>query len=256
MFLEAEMHTAYEFGNAPIREFPYPHFYIRDVFPDEFYRQMLAHLPATADLSPIEEKRPVKGYKERFVYCFDDESLAGLPAEKSAFWRQFRDTWQRGAFGNLLVSKFQSLIDQRLKGNPNIEFYDELMLVHDIQNYTLGPHTDSPKKLITVVFYLPADDRHASMGTCIYLPRDGSFSCPGGPHYKHERFVRVKSMPYVPNSVFCFFKTDNSFHGVEKLDEEGYGRWLLLYDIYMRPKQAVAAPGAPVSGAAPSVRFF
>jgi len=256
MFLEAEMHTAYEFGNAPIREFPYPHFYIRDVFPDEFYRQMLAHLPATADLSPIEEKRPVKGYKERFVYCFDDESLAGLPAEKSAFWRQFRDTWQRGAFGNLLVSKFQSLIDQRLKGNPNIEFYDELMLVHDIQNYTLGPHTDSPKKLITVVFYLPADDRHASMGTCIYLPRDGSFSCPGGPHYKHERFVRVKSMPYVPNSVFCFFKTDNPFHGVEKLDEEGYGRWLLLYDIYMRPKQAVAAPGAPVSGAAPSVRFF
>ena len=41
-------------------------------------------------------------------------------------------------------------------------------------------------------------------------------------------------MPYSPNSAFCFFKTSNSFHGVENLTEEGYGRWLLLYDIYVK----------------------
>jgi len=38
---------------------------------------------------------------------------------------------------------------------------------------------------------------------------------------------------YMPNSAFCFFKTNNSFHGVERLSEKGYGRWLLLYDIYV-----------------------
>jgi hypothetical protein len=233
MFLDAEVHTAYEFGNAQIREFPFPHFYLPEAFPPDFYQKIIKNLPSTSDLWPIEEKRPVKG-RDRFVSCFDDESLSSLAAEKAIFWRGFRDAYLRGAFAGLLMNKFNNLINARFEGRSDLEFLDELLLVHDVKNYSLGPHTDSPKKLITVLFYLPNDKDHELLGTSIYLPKDPSFQCRGGPHYKHENFVKVKTMPYAPNSAFCFFKTDYSFHGVEKLTEEGYVRWLLLYDIYVK----------------------
>jgi len=40
-------------------------------------------------------------------------------------------------------------------------------------------------------------------------------------------------MPFVPNSAFCFVKTNNSFHGVEPLEKEDTDRWALLFDIYI-----------------------
>ncbi len=247
MYLDAELHTAYEFGNAQVRDFPFPHFFLKNIFPKEFYKKIQENLPATSELWPIEEKRPVRGYKERFVCCFDDESLSSLSSEKSIFWKNFRDAYLRGAFGNLLISKFQSLISARFGGRNDLEFYDELLLVHDIENYSLGPHTDSPRKVITVLFYLPNDEDHTSLGTSIYIPKDASFQCPGGPHHHHDDFLKMKTMPYSPNSAFCFFKTNNSFHGVEKLSESGYGRWLLLYDIYVKnPEAKISTPASDV----------
>jgi hypothetical protein len=38
-------------------------------------------------------------------------------------------------------------------------------------------------------------------------------------------------MDYRPNSLFTFFKTDNSFHRVEPITDDGARRDLLLYDI-------------------------
>ena len=233
MFLDAEAHIAYEFGNARIRDFPFPHFYLENVFPEDFYEKIQFNLPSYEELSPIAQKRPVTGYKERFVCCFDDDSLKSLTPDKGFFWTEFRNTFLKGDFGNLLLSKFQTLISTKFKGEE-VEFYDELLLVHDIKNYKLGPHTDAVKKVITILFYLPSNKNYPDIGTSIYVPTDPNFLCEGGPHHKHENFIRVKTMPFLPNSAFCFFKTNNSFHGVERLNEDGNGRWLLLYDIYAK----------------------
>ena len=40
-------------------------------------------------------------------------------------------------------------------------------------------------------------------------------------------------MPFVPNSVFCFVKTNNAFHGVEPLEKEDTDRWVLLFDVFI-----------------------
>jgi hypothetical protein len=47
-------------------------------------------------------------------------------------------------------------------------------------------------------------------------------------------------MPFVPNALFAFFKTDRSFHGLDQINEGGVQRDLLLYNIYV---QAVRRPG-------------
>ncbi len=253
MFSDAELQLAYKVGNVPFNMFPYPHFYVPDVFPADFYRQIQQNLPDPDAMRPIEEVRMVKGYKERFVLGLEDAALATLPAGKRAFWEDLRN-WLVGAnFKTLVLRKFQPFIDQRFAGRTDVQFYDEGLLVQDITNYKLGPHTDAQRKVVTMLFYLPPDDTQRHLGTSIYLPADGEFTCPGGPHHERDKFVRLHTNPFLPNSLFAFFKTNNSFHGVEPVADPDTRRWLLLYDIYVRDTGAVK-PAAPAAQQ-PEVKF-
>jgi hypothetical protein len=54
--------------------------------------------------------------------------------------------------------------------------------------------------------------------------------------------------------MFAFFKTDNSFHGVEPVADPDCRRWLLLYDIYVRPGTAAQTAAAPAASAS-KVKF-
>ena len=40
MSSSAELHLSYKVGNAPVSMFPFPHFYVQDVFPQDFYDQL------------------------------------------------------------------------------------------------------------------------------------------------------------------------------------------------------------------------
>lgn len=255
MYSAAELQLAYKVGNTPFGMFPYPHLYINDVFPADFYRQLQHNMPDPAAMRPIEEVRAVKGYKERFVLGLNDRDLATLPADKRAFWSDFAG-WLVGAnFRSLVLTKFQTFINQRFAGRSDFELYDEALLVQDITNYKLGPHTDAPHKVVTLLFYLPADDSHKHLGTSMYLPNDENFRCPGGPHHAREKFSLLHTNPFLPNTLFAFFKTDNSFHGVEPVADPDCRRWLLLYDIYARPVAAEAPPPVEAPVVTPKLKF-
>jgi hypothetical protein len=139
-----------------------------------------------------------------------------------------------GRFMQLALTKFAPFISQRFQGQADVRFHDEALLVQDTTHYKLGPHTDAPRKVITFLFYLPGDLSQEHLGTSMYLPKDRDFRCPGGPHHPHAQFDRVWTMPFRPNSLFAFLKTNVSFHGVEPVNDPGIRRWLLLYDIYSK----------------------
>ena len=245
MFSDAELQLAYKVGNAPFSMFPYPHFYVPDVFPADFYLQLQQNLPDSQAMIPIEQARRLKGYKERFVLGLDAKSLSTLPAAKQEFWMNLAG-WLVGAnFRSLVLKKFQPFIDQRFSGKEGVQFYDEGLLVQDVTDYKLGPHTDSQHKVVTMLFYLPRDDSQAHMGTSMYLPKDSAFTCSGGPHYSRDQFALLHTNPFMPNSLFAFFKTDNSFHGVEPVADPDCRRWLLLYDIYVLEPAAQPVVAAP-----------
>jgi len=231
MYLEDELHVSYKLGNVPINFFPFPHFYCENVFSNHFYQKIQENLPDESFLFPISEKRPVpKGfYKERFVLSLEDQDISQLP--NANFWLTFRNQMLGGGLKNFLISRFADILKNI---HPNLQNYNtrsEILIVKDNENYALGPHTDSPKKLITILFYFPVDNSEENIGTSIYMPKDFKFTCPGGPHYKKEEFNLVYTAPFKSNSAFGFVKTNNSFHGVEKVNTTSY-RWLLLYDIY------------------------
>jgi len=237
--IETELEVLYKIGNAAVREYPYPHLYLPDVFPQDFYGEIRRNLPPQSALKTLGELGRVTGdgYPERGVLQMKKEDLAGLAAPQRDFWERMR-TWLLGQrFADTMIAKFAPYLVHRLGELRNVRFGWEALIVRDRTRYSLGPHTDTPSKALSFLFYLPADDSMAHLGTSIYMPRDPAFLCPGGPHHPFDKFQRMRTMPYLPNSLFAFMKTANSFHGVEPIEEPGVQRDLLLYDVRAEVKQ-------------------
>jgi hypothetical protein len=89
--------------------------------------------------------------------------------------------------------------------------------------------------MVSLLFYMPSYEEdwreNEEYGTRLYLPKDPSFVCEGGPHYPFEGFDEVACMPFRPNSCFGFWKTNRSFHGVPPIPVQ-FQRDVLLFNIY------------------------
>lgn len=223
----AEYHLLYGLMNTPVRPYPFAHLYMDEVFPADFYEALIRGFPSPAQMKPLAVERgsQVDDYPERFVLSLSDRNVSQLDPIWARIWafvgsEGFRDT---------LLWKFQPIVAARI-GTRALR--TEALLVDDRQNYSIGPHTDNPSKILTALFYLPAGYEHPEIGTSIYLPNDPSFTCPAGLHHDFAGFQRVKTMPYQPNSMFAFAKQDNSFHAVERVPELKARRQLMIYDIY------------------------
>ena len=257
MPVNPELHVAYKIANAQINTFPYPHIYVENVFPQDFYDELQKAIPEEDDMFPIEEVRSVKGYKERFILELSENHLGRLPDTKKDFWMYVRTWLLGGQYGQLVINKFAPFLQERFKDKlDRIQFGDEALIVEDISRYSLGPHTDAKRKVVTMLFYLPRDRSQMHLGTSVYLPKDPNFLCPGGPHYPHDDFHLMYTAPFAPNSLFAFVKTDNSFHGVEPMTDPDCRRWLMLYDLNYTEKQTKPAAAAPVyAQASPKFSF-
>lgn len=256
MFSSAEHQLLYRVANAPILQFPYPHIYVTDVFPAEFYRRLRESLPPRDKLKSLKDMGRVNEHypDTRWALPLTPDDVESLPPPYRDFWYETAGWLLGGRFAQLVLSKFGAFIEQRFPDAHSREFRAEALVVQDETNYELKPHTDAPHKVLSFLFYLPESDALRHLGTSIYLPKDPSFTCPGGPYYESAGFDRLMTMPYVPNALFAFLKTPQSFHGVERVSEQNVRRDLLLVDIKTKvappPAQQPAPPGAP-----PSVKF-
>lgn len=193
---------------AEIRQSPSPYIYIENVWPEKVYKDILNNLPEQYEA--IGKVRPTKGYDKRTV------AVPQVP-----FWNKLGGELRAGVLRKALCEKF---------GISSEGLTDEILLIRDQPGYKIGPHTDSPVKVISALFYLPKDESQIEAGTSLYVPLKEGFTCAGGPHYKFEEFRKVETLPFKPNSLFAFLKTSSSFHGVEPyLGEKP--RDVLLYDI-------------------------
>ena len=246
MSSDVGLHVLYRIANTPVRMFPFPHIYVDDVFPQDYYEQIRNHLPPREALSTLLALgRVEKGYSEsRLVLPLTGGGMEGITEPAREFWRELAGWMLGSSFGQAMLGKFENAIRQRIGNLADAEFRAEALLVQDYTTYSLGPHTDSPIKVMSFLFYLPADASRPHLGTSIYVPRDPAFTCVGGPHYPFESFQKVCTMPYVPNTLFAFPKLANSFHGVEPVRESAVRRDLLLYDIKIMNPPEMAPPAA------------
>jgi len=235
MYHAAQEHVIYTIANAPLRTYPFPHLYVDSIFPPDYYAELRRNWPSASQLVTLGStgRVPKHAYPERFFMPLSKEAVSKLPEESQAFWTEFA-TWMLVSDRVLgaVIDKFEPYVRARFGAAlEELEFGHEVLVVRDHTNYKLGPHTDAPHRVLSLLFYCPDDLAYSHLGTSMYTPIDPAFRCAGGPHYPHDRFRRVATMEYKPNTLFAFLKTDRSFHGVEPIQDADVLRDLILYDI-------------------------
>ena len=201
----------YKIANSEVQKWPFSHFHAFDIFPDDFYTQLQQHLP-----SESEYKSGQSNYNGRKF------APGNAPGELNFLLSE--------EFLNSVIFAFLPDFKRRYPNDGFIPKMD-LRLILDGENYSIGPHTDAKWKVVSLLFYLPDSYSLKDLGTSLYIPKDRSFRCPGGPHHKFEAFTKVHTAPFYPNSCFGFFKTDYSFHGVEPITIP-CRRDVLLWNLY------------------------
>jgi hypothetical protein len=217
-------HLSTQIQTAPLCVDPYPHIYVEQVFPEDFYEELLENLPDTSHYTSLADTDKVsKGsYQERSIYPLHP-SDAQAPC-----WQSLSTILHSDAWINLALSKFDAHVKERFGILSHaIQYSPIAQLVKDHSNYAIGPHTDLPHRVCTFLFYLPKTKDQKHLGTSIYRPRDPSWKCEGHHHYVFKDFIKEKTLPFLPNSLFAFLKSDHSFHGVEPIEEKHIERNLI-----------------------------
>lgn len=135
-----------------------------------------------------------------------------------------------------MLGKFEPLLKKRFKETPHeVNFHPYIQLVRDFTNYSLTPHTDAIPphtapyrpipKVVVFLFYSPRMPIISTSGRHFTFPT----TPPSG-----ERFTKVITAEYKPNTMLGFFKTSFSFHGVEPVTETNVQRDLIQYSIVCR----------------------
>lgn len=235
---------------------PFPHYYIENVFPADYYQDLRQHLPASSVYQNLFE---VTDYKLDHFRHRDQRDLHtaawtnSLPASLRTFWDSFNEWFLGPELAQAVLESFGPHVPAKSGVSPEVSV--ESQLIRHRAGYFLGPHSDLYTKLVVLLIYLAPDDSAAHLGTSLYRPKDPNFSCPNSRHYPFDDFTRVATAPYRPNSLLAFVRSDISFHGVEPLSEEDVsntaGRDLIQYVLHdrkaraeqLRNKQIVAKEG-------------
>ena len=249
MSVSVQDHVIARIEATPIQRLPSPHFHVDGVFPADFYEALLENFPGDENFQTLAEtgRVPAGTYPERSVFLPDDDAaVADLPSAKQAFWQALRQWFMGEKFLRAMAGKFPNAVSARFGAlAEQAKFYPEALVVRDRSNYAIGPHTDAPHRLVTMLFYCPRRGDQEHLGTSLFVPRERGFTSPGGPHYDFDKFVNVATMPYRPNSLFCFLNTNAGFHGVETITDENVIRDMLLYVLRIdSPKVPYVGVGA------------
>jgi hypothetical protein len=210
-------------GTATVLQDPYPHYYLEEVFPDEYYESMLRHLPDSAVYNNLFAVTDLKldHFRHRDQRDLNEGWTEMLPDDIKGFWVNFNRWFMGQEFAQAVLRTFAEPLRERFGDDDSWpEVSVEAQFIRHRAGYFLGPHSDLYTKIVVLIFYLAPDDNFAHLGTSLYRPKHHAFSCPDSKHYPFEEFVKVKTAPYKRNSVLAFLRSDRSFHGLEPLSEQ------------------------------------
>jgi len=229
---------SYRIRASPVRNYPFSHFLTERVFDDEIADAITRYWPAGSNFTEISNtSRVLGGYQERMI-----SPLPVLAArlhegsEQQTFWSKFYQAMSSDQLIGNLLEWLWPMIKTTRDLPENIEIYPDITITDDKNGYAIGPHTDAPHRLVTILFYVPEDDSIKKTGTSIYVPKNKNFEPKiSGRHHRREQFDEVFRAPFLPNSGFGFIVSPTSYHGAELVSDLKTPRRQLQYSLRYRP---------------------
>jgi hypothetical protein len=212
-------HMVRRVEDVRVEGWPFQHFYVENILPDDVYRQLLANLPTRSNYLPFNIKRwkNARGESTRDRLCLSEGELDRIDEERRPFWAAIKAAMESDTFRRAVYDKLSGDIAIRLgcPANKVVEqnAYPNIMLIRDFQDYRIKPHPDGQPRVVTMQFYLPDAGTPDNLGTSLYtkLPL---------PHRLFGRkFKEIKRFPFRPNSAYAIAVNDcperQSYHGRE-----------------------------------------
>lgn len=232
--------TLYRIRNEAIRTYPFAHFHGKSVFDDSVISLIQRFWPSDEKFSSITSTGRVHADRrvDRVMISIDalTESALLSPVE-SMFWSNFSAAVRSREFiGSILDWLWPEIIKVRVLPESFL-IYSDLILTEDSVGYEIGPHTDAPSRLVTLLFYVPESGESPEAGTSIYVPRSViSARGPRAIHWKHEDFYELFRAPFLPNSFLGFVVGPHSYHGVEPVERLRTSRRQVQLSIRLKQK--------------------
>jgi hypothetical protein len=153
--------------------------------------------------------------------------LAMQPTAKWPTLARAKTVWQR--LKNVFFSKeVEALLWERFNLTRKPTFHD-FRVQSDHTGYSIGVHPDSPKKILTMMFYVPLSDATVyDFGTCLHTPAQ----------YKSRDLRRNGEAPcarkfkFASNTGYSFPVSEKSFHSVNTVSKRSGVRQTILVNWY------------------------
>jgi hypothetical protein len=91
-------------------------------------------------------------------------------------------------------------------------------LSRDVTGYAINPHTDTAKKLVTTLYYLPKTDEIADQGTLVVKSLAGKIVKSGSGRASWDNMEVIRQAKFLPNSMLAFAPCQASWHAVKRTD--------------------------------------
>jgi len=188
---EIKQYVLNQLENAEIQDDPYPHFIIDGLLPEDFYQELISHLPDRADYQKV--TYPGTGHDPE-TGNYHDYGWAYRDLSKNTHLAIVGDIFGSDEFSRLMLDKFSAAAPGRKMGIPEKKhkFFkdgaEDFTSVYDHQidlpGYEIAPHRDIEGKIVTYLFYMTADDSLERYGTYLCKPHSDNPSRSGW-----EKFV-------------------------------------------------------------------
>jgi hypothetical protein len=215
---------------APLRESPFDHIRLDNIFPADFYRDLLANLPASGQYHPLfhRDAMTADGSSTRMRMYLYPELLWRLPRAQRQIWSKISSALMSKELELAFKRKFRAALEDRFQQPAeSIPLYPIPILVRDLPGYHIRIHSDALSKAITVQFYIPSDDSQAHLGTVFHTTRaqDGA--------------DQPIAMQFLPASGYAFaVRKKESWHSAPKTTEADGERRSIMLTYYVDKEHA------------------
>jgi hypothetical protein len=209
---------------ATLHDDPFPHLVSDGVFAAAFFQALVAELP-----DDTRYERP------------EAPSATGVPGAERMILSLSGSTARAGSAVHATnaalttPSVCQAWLDRLAAGSAGAHaasgLRSQAFLSRDYPPYAIGPHTDVPRRVLSMILYLSPRDAPDDWGTTLFRPLDPRFECTHGRHYPFDAFVPARRVPFRPNRAIVFLRSHRSFHGLMPIEPASGPRDTLLYEI-------------------------
>lgn len=237
-------HLADVIDRAPLSTDPFPHFVVRGFFPADVYPAVLELLPDSAAYRPFAYEKHCNpdGLSNRLHFELSNGGLERLDPLRQPFWRTIRSIAGSAELKRLTFSKLAPglALRYRVPQDQAAELPGFALpeLFCESAGYTISPHPDTRRKVVTMQIALPRDSRQRELGTEFYRRSFTPLALARAP----RGFVTVRTMEFLPNTAYAFAVLNTlrlkSWHGRSTIPPQAGQRHSLLNIWYEQADDA------------------